>query len=166
MIMKISLVVAKSKNHVIGKNNQLPWHLPADLQHFKKITMGKPILMGRKTAESIGKPLPGRRNIVITRNKRHKMQGFEIYHSIETALQALETETEIMIIGGANLYAQLLSRADDIYLTIIDAEFEGDTFFPAVDFSQWKLISDEKYLPDEKNKYGYCFLHYEKEKIK
>lgn len=159
--MKISLVVAKSKNNVIGKNNQLPWHLPADLKHFKNITMGKPIVMGRKTAESIGKPLPGRRNIIISHNKNFFATGCDIFHSIDDALKALKSEKEVMIIGGANLYAQMIEKADCIYMTVIDAEFEGDTFFPELN-NKWKLISEEKFLGDEKNKYAYWFQVWEK----
>ncbi|OGT48457.1 MAG: hypothetical protein A3E82_03935 [Gammaproteobacteria bacterium RIFCSPHIGHO2_12_FULL_38_11] len=155
--MKISLIVAKSKNNVIGNNNQLPWHLPADLAHFKAITMGKPIIMGRKTFDSIGKPLPGRRNIVISRDKKRMIRGCEVFHSIDDAFNAVKTEQEVMIIGGANLYLQTLSMANTIYLTVIDAEFPGDVFFPALNNNKWKLMSEEMHLPDEKNKHGYCF---------
>ena len=155
--MKISLIVAKSRNNVIGNNNQLPWHLPADLKHFKTITMGKPIIMGRKTFDSIGKPLPGRRNIIISRQQNLHIDGCEIFHSIDDALSAVKTEKEVMIIGGANLFLQVLPIAERIYLTVIAADFEGDAFFPGLDYAQWQLISEEKWLPDEKNKYPYCF---------
>ena len=128
--MSISLVVAKSKNNVIGKDNKLPWHLPADLQHFKNITINKSIIMGRKTFESIGKPLPNRRNIIISRNRHFIASGCEIFSSIDNALNAAKKESEIMIIGGENIFAQTIDRADRIYLTVIDAEFDGDTFFP------------------------------------
>lgn len=159
--MKISLIVAKSKNDVIGKNNQLPWHLPADLKHFKQITMGKPIIMGRKTFESIGKPLPGRRNIIISRDKNLLIHGCDVFHSIDDAFKAVKTEKEVMIIGGADLFSHCLSRADCIYLTVIDAEFDGDTFFAKLD-NTWKMTSEEKHLPDEKNKYAYCFQIWQK----
>lgn len=159
--MKISLIVAKSKNNVIGKNNQLPWHLPADLKHFKQITMGKPIIMGRKTFDSIGKPLPGRRNMIISRDKQLFVEGCEVFNSIDDALSAVKNEPEVMIIGGANLYAQTMSRAKCIYLTLIDAEIEGDTFFPELN-QEWKLVSEEKFSADEKNLYPYCFQCYEK----
>lgn len=155
--MKISLIVAKSRNNVIGNNNQLPWHLPADLKHFKTITMGKPIIMGRKTFDSIGKPLPGRRNIIISRQQNFYIDGCEIFHSIDDALSAVKTEKEVMIIGGTNLFLQVLPIAERIYLTVIAADFEGDTFFPELDYAQWQTISEEKWLPDEKNKYPYCF---------
>lgn len=155
--MKIILVVAKSKNNVIGQHNQLPWHLPADLAHFKKITLGKPIVMGRKTFDSIGKALPGRRNIIISRNKNFSAAGCDVFHSVAEALSALKNEKEIMIIGGANLYQQFLDRAQGIYMTVIDAEFEGDTFFPALNLQHWHLVSAQKYLPDAKNQYAYEF---------
>ena len=158
--MKISLIVAQSKNNVIGKNNQLPWHLPADLQHFKQITMGKPIIMGRKTFESIGKPLPGRNNIVISRNQQLSIPGCTVFHSIESALAAMKAEPEVMIIGGADLFLQALPLAHRIYLTVIDAEFEGDTFFPVLDAKVWTLVSEALHLPDEKNRYSYRFLVY------
>lgn len=159
--MKISLIVAQSKNRVIGKDNHMPWHLPADLKHFKHITMGKPIIMGRKTFDSIGKPLPGRRNIVISRDKNLQIPGCEVFHSIEEALIAVQNEPEIMVIGGANLYAQMFARANTIYLTVIDAEFDGDTFFPALS-SEWILQSEETFSPDEKNQYAYCFQRYDR----
>lgn len=154
--MKISFVVAKSRNHVIGKDNRLPWQLPADLAHFKKITMGKPIIMGRKTFDSIGKPLPGRRNIIISHDKNLKIEGCDVFHSVDDALNAVKTSPEVMIIGGENLFSQTLSRANCIYLTVIDADFKGDTFFPTLG-AEWQLASEEKCLPDEKNKYAYRF---------
>lgn len=161
-MMKISLILAKSKNNVIGRNNQLPWHLPADLKHFKALTMGKPIIMGRKTYESIGKALPGRRNIIISHQKNLKIENGEVFSSIEAALSALKTASEVMIIGGANLYQQFIDRAESIYMTVIDAEFEGDTFFPPL-LPQWKLLAEEKFLADDKNRYGYCFQVWERE---
>lgn len=154
--MIISFVVAKSKNNVIGKNNKLPWHLPADLQHFKNLTMNKPVIMGRKTFDSIGKPLPNRRNIIISRNKHFIAKGCEIFSSIDDALNAVKNEPEVMIIGGENIFSQTLNKANRIYLTVIDAEFDGDTFFPALN-NQWKLISEEKHLSDEKNQLAYRF---------
>lgn len=145
----------------MGRHNQLPWHLPADLAHFKKITMGKSVVMGRKTFESIGKPLSGRRNIIVSRNKKFCAAGCEIFHSLDDALHALASEKEIMIIGGANLYVQLLDRARCIYMTIVDVDFEGDVFFPTLDMKKWKLISEKKFSADEKNAYDYSFLVYE-----
>lgn len=160
--MKIVFVVAQSRNHVIGKNNRMPWHLPADLQHFKKVTMGKPIVMGRKTAESIGRPLPGRRNIVISRQKNRVIEGYEVFSSIDQALQALRAEPEITIIGGANVYAQLLDRADYIYMTVIEADFDGDVFFPELNKTQWVLQSVEAHQPDKNNPYAYQFQIWQK----
>ncbi|OGT27092.1 MAG: dihydrofolate reductase [Gammaproteobacteria bacterium RIFCSPLOWO2_02_FULL_42_14] len=155
--MKLSLIAAVSSNRVIGNNNRLPWHLPADLKHFKNLTLGKPVIMGRKTFDSIGKPLPNRRNIVISRDKNLVIAGCEIFYSIDSALQAVSSEPEVMIIGGANLYAQTIARADQLYLTIIDAKIDGDAFFPAWDKNQWQLISQERHEADEKNQYAYCF---------
>lgn len=160
--MKISLIVAKSKNHVIGKNNKMPWHLPADLKHFKNVTMGKTIIMGRRTFESIGKPLPGRRNIVISHNEKLQITGCDVFNSIEDALVAVKNESEVMIIGGANIYAQTIALARTIYLTVIEVELDGDAFFPALG-SEWKLISEDKFPADEKNSYAYCFQQYDRE---
>ena len=160
--MILSLIVAKSKNNVIGKNNQLPWHLPADLKHFKNITMGKPIIMGRKTFESIGRPLPGRRNIIITRNKNYAVEGCDIFHSIDDALNALKDEVEVMIIGGATLYAQTIERASRLYLTEVDVDIAGDVFFSSPDSTKWQLVSEQKCPIDQKNQYAYCFQVWEK----
>lgn len=159
--LKISLIVATSHHNVIGYRNRLPWHLPADLKHFKALTMGKPVIMGRNTFDSMGKPLPGRRNIVISRDKKLHIQGVEIFHSIDAALNALATTEEVMIIGGAHVYAQTLHRAECIYMTSIDAEFEGDTFFPPLN-DEWILLLEETFLPDADNKYPYRFLVYKK----
>ena len=128
--MRISIIVAMSENRVIGKDNQLPWHLPADLHHFKSLTMGKPILMGRKTHKSIGRVLPGRCNVVITHDKNFQACGCVVANSIRTALAAVSYSDEVFVIGGALLYEQMLSMAQRIYLTIVHHEFEGDVFFP------------------------------------
>ncbi|OGT36712.1 MAG: dihydrofolate reductase [Gammaproteobacteria bacterium RIFCSPHIGHO2_12_FULL_38_14] len=158
--MIISIIVAFDKNRLIGNHNTLPWHLPADLAYFKKMTMGKPVVMGRKTHESIGKPLPGRRNIVISSTKT--FYGCETFSSVEAALAALSSEKEIMVIGGKNIFEQFLPKAQRLYITKIDAEFSGDVYFPACDLSQWEQVTVEKHTPDEKNVYSYCFLIYEK----
>ncbi len=155
--MKLSLIAAQSRNRVIGKNNHIPWHLPADLRYFKQITMGKPIVMGRKTFDSIGRALPGRRNIVITRQSSFAAENCEVFHSIDTALHQLQNETEVMMIGGAELYAQCMDRADYIYLTVVEMECDGDAFFPIVNPAQWTLSSEEIFKSDEKNQYGYRF---------
>jgi dihydrofolate reductase len=160
--MKISLIVAVDQNNGIGKNNQLPWHLPADLQHFKKITTGFPIIMGRKTFDSIGKALPNRRNIVISRQADLKISGVEVCDSVQNAIKLCKEEQEVFIIGGAQIFEQSLSIANGLYLTIIQNNFEADTFFPELDKSQWKEISKEPHKPDEKNVYSYIFKKYEK----
>jgi len=156
--MMISLIVAMDKNRTIGKQNQLPWHLPADLRHFKTITMGKPIVMGRKTYDSIGKPLPGRRNIVISRQKNLVLEGCDVFSSLEAAIDALRSEDEIMIIGGATIFTEALPLAQKMYLTLIDTEVDGDTFFPAWDEETWREIANEVHEADEKNSYRYKFV--------
>lgn len=156
----ISLIVAMAKDRVIGKDNQMPWHLPADLQHFKKVTLGKPIIMGRKTYESIGRPLPGRQNIVISRKPDYQLDGCDTVTSIEAALALVADEAEVMIVGGGFLYKQTLAMANKLYLTFIDLAVEGDTRFP--DYSQLELteVSRESHLADEKNPYNYDFVEY------
>lgn len=154
----LSFVVAMARNGVIGRDNQLPWRLPADLRHFKAITMDKPVVMGRKTFDSIGRPLPGRANIVVTRDPAYRAEGCRVVHSIEAALAAAGDAAEVMIIGGADFYRQLLPRADRIYLTFIDAEFEGDTWFPELDPARWQERSREDHAPDEQNPYPYSFI--------
>ena len=156
--MKISLIAAMANNRVIGLNNKMPWHLPADLQHFKKITMGKPIIMGRKTFESIGRPLPGRRNIIITRNQRYTQDSCEIFHTIDDALYALQTEDEVIIIGGAQLYEEFLPKADRLYLTLIELETEGDALFPEWNESEFSLLEQESHQATEQNHHPHQFL--------
>jgi len=156
----ISIIVAMAKNRVIGKNNQMPWHLPADLAHFKKVTLGKPIIMGRKTFESIGRPLPGRKNIIISRNSKYKVEGCESVTSIEDALLLVKDEEEIFIIGGGRLYAELISFADKLYLTFIDLDVDGDTKFPEFEQLNLQEIKREKHLKDEKNPYNYEFVDF------
>ncbi len=156
--MIMSLIVAMDTRRVIGKANQLPWHLPADLQHFKKITLGKPIIMGRKTYESIGRPLPGRRNVVISRQENFRVPGCDVFSSLVDALDALTHEPEVMVIGGANIFEQALPLADRLFLTIIHEDFEGDTFFPEWSEAEWKEVASETHEPDEKNVYSYTFL--------
>jgi len=154
----LSIIAAMDRKRLIGRENQLPWHLPADLQHFKKITMGKPIIMGRKTWESLGRPLPGRTNIVITRNQGYKAEGATVVHSLDAALLAAGDAEEAMIIGGANLYKQALPDADRLYLTKVDGEFEGDAWFPELDMSMWDPVQTEAHGPDEKNRHAYQFM--------
>jgi dihydrofolate reductase len=155
--MIISLVVAVSSNQVIGKNNQLIWHLPVDLKHFKQITTGHTVFMGRKTYDSIGKPLPNRRNVVISRSVT-EIEGCEVASSLEDALQLSSEEKEVFIIGGAEIYRQALPLADCIYLTRIHQDFDGDTFFPEIDIQIWQETEREDFLPDDKNKFSYSFI--------
>ncbi|MBL0663210.1 type 3 dihydrofolate reductase [Aeromonas caviae] len=157
--MMISMIAAMAHDRVIGLDNQMPWHLPADLAHFKRVTLGKPVLMGRKTFESIGRPLPGRRNLVISRNPDYRADGVEVIDSVEVALALLAGSdvAELMVIGGGHLYGQLLPRADRLYLTRIDLAVEGDTRFPAFDEGDWSCIERELHQPDEKNPHPYCF---------
>lgn len=150
------------RNHLIGDKNRLPWHLPADFAHFKAVTMGKPILMGRKTYESIGKPLPGRHNIVLTRSPGLVIEGVTVVNSLDAAIAATELEEEIMVIGGSTIYEMLLPRADRMYLTHVEAEFKGDAWFPKFDESDWKVTDSELCQSDEKNSYACRFVTYEK----
>ena len=157
--MKISMIAAMAHDRVIGKDNQMPWHLPADLAHFKRVTLGKPVLMGRKTFESIGRQLPGRRNLVISRNPDYQAEGIEVVGSVEAALALLAGSSveELMVIGGGHLYAEMLPSADCLYLTRIDLAVEGDTRFPAFDDGQWQRIECESHPADEKNPHPYSF---------
>lgn len=157
--MKISMIAAMAHDRVIGKDNQMPWHLPADLAHFKRVTLGKPVLMGRKTFESIGRPLPGRRNLVISRNPGYQAEGIEVVGSVEAAraLLASSAVEELMVIGGGHLYAEMLPSADRLYLTQIDLVVEGDTRFPAFDYGQWQRIACDSHPADEKNPHPYSF---------
>jgi dihydrofolate reductase len=151
----ISLIVAHDVNRVIGYENDMPWHLPGELQYFKQVTMGKPMIMGRKTFESIGRPLPGRRNIVITRNMDYKADGIEVVSSLEEALALVEGAEEIMVIGGAQIFEQSLPIADRLYITRIDHAFKGDTFFPP--YEEWQQISVQQPIETE---HGYVFQYY------
>ena len=134
----LSLIVAAGEHNEIGKDGRMPWHLPADLKHFKEVTLGKPVIMGRRTHESIGKALPGRRNIVVTRNASYTAEGCEIAHSLREALEFAGNKTEIMIIGGAALYRETLPLAERIYLTRVAGRFEADTYFPALNPKEWQ----------------------------
>jgi dihydrofolate reductase len=156
--MDISLVVAMDRNRVIGRHNRLPWRLPADLRHFKRITMGHPIVMGRRTWESIGRPLPGRRNIVVSRQPGYSAEGAVVVDSFEAAKEAAGDCRELMVIGGARLYARALAEANRIYLTEIHAEFEGDTWFPELSQDEWACVSREDFDKDDANPYEYSFM--------
>jgi dihydrofolate reductase len=156
----VSLIAAMANNRVIGKDNQMPWHLPADLGHFKTVTLGKPVIMGRKTYESIGRPLPGRRNIIISRNRNYKVEGCETAVSLEEAMELVNEVEEIMIIGGGHVYSQAIPLADRLYLTFIDLDVDGDTQFPKFEHLKLTEVKREKHLKDEKNPYNYQFVDF------
>ncbi len=155
----VKIIVATSKNRVIGNDNKLIWKLSSDLKRFKELTTDNPIVMGRKTFESIGKPLPNRRNIIVTRDTNYGVDGCEIVHSLEEAL--LLTGSNCFIIGGGEIYKQSIDIADKIYLTLVHKELEGDTTFPELD-NNWAKISRKDFKADEKNEYDYSFIEYER----
>lgn len=156
----ISLICAMDSNRLIGNNNKIPWHMPADLAFFKRTTMGKPIIMGRKTFESIGKPLPGRTNIVVTSNPDLVIPGCIIADSIEQAIRINPNCDEIMIIGGTSVYQQTIGVADHIYMTQIHHSFQGDTWFPEISLRRWKQETREDFQADENNPYAYSLIKY------
>ncbi|MGN7380980.1 dihydrofolate reductase [Paenibacillus sp. SAFN-117] len=162
--MIVTMIAAMDRNRVIGLNNDIPWKLPRDQAFFKQTTMGHPVIMGRKNYESLGRPLSGRRNIVLTRKAEYTAEGCEMAHSPEQALRLAESEAgqEVFIIGGEEIYRMFLPIADRLILTMIDHEFEGDTYFPEVDGEAWKLQSAVPGVTDERNPYRYCFYTYEK----
>lgn len=162
--MTISIIVAADENNVIGKDNDLIWHLPADLKHFKNLTTGHHAIMGRKTYESIGRPLPNRTFIVITRNADYKAEGCIVVNSLEDGIKAVTNDDEAFIIGGAEIYRQALEHTDKIYLTRVHHEFEGDTYFPELRETEWKLAESRRMEPDEKNKYACSFQTYLRKK--
>ncbi|HUX24697.1 MAG TPA: dihydrofolate reductase [Burkholderiales bacterium] len=162
MAPRICLVVAMAANRVIGRNNALPWHLPADLKRFKALTMGHPVVMGRKTYESIGKPLPGRRNLVVTRNRAYNAPGCEIAHSLDAAIDACRGAQEIFIIGGAELYNKSLPRAHSLEFTEIHADFEGDAVFPQYAPDQWREAGREIHDSEAGAPFRYDFVRYER----
>src|SRR6201986_2763661 len=159
--MIVSIVVAISENNAIGKNNQLLWYLPADLKHFKNITTGHTVIMGRKTYESVGKPLPNRRNIIITRQDI-TIEGCEVVKSIEGALALSASEEEVFIVGGAEIYRQSMHLTNRIYLTVVHQKFDADSFFPEIHYDEWLETEQEDHEPDEKNKLPYSFITLER----
>lgn len=162
----MSFIVAMDRNRVIGKNNQLPWHLPADLAYFKRVTSGHTIVMGRKTFESIGRPLPNRRNIVLTRNAGYKADGCEVVHAVENVVELCKQEDECFVIGGSELFSLFWNDVDRLYVTYIDEDIPGDTYFPEIDIEQWQLLSSEQGTVDEKNRYAHEFRIYERQTSK
>lgn len=161
--MKVSMIAAMANNRVIGKDNDMPWHLPADLAHFKRTTMGKPVVMGRKTFESIGRPLPGRANIVISRNADYEAEGIVLVETCEQAIAAAQQASpeaeEVMIMGGGTIYQHFLPIAQRLYLTEIDLSVDGDTFFPDYQSAaEWQVVDTESHQKDAKNPYDYTFI--------
>ena len=167
-VIEVALIAAVAENGVVGRNNQLPWYLPEDLKYFKRTTLGKPILMGRKTWESIGKPLPGRTNIVITRQSDYEASGARVVETLEQALELAESiatidgATELMVIGGAEIYAHALPLARRLYLTEVHAEVTGDASFPDWDRAHWRECSRERHIAGENGSYDYSFVVYER----
>lgn len=160
--MIVSLIVALDEKNGMGKDNQLPWHLPADLKHFKSLTTGHSILMGRKTFDSIGKALPNRRNIVVSRQTGLVAEGAEVALSLTEAFAMCKAENEVFVIGGGEIFEQSISFAGILYLTIIHHRFEADTFFPEIDKNEWIEEHSTRHEPDEKNIYPYTFIKYRK----
>lgn len=160
--MNLTLIAAMAQNRVIGNNNELIWHLPADLKRFKALTSGHHIIMGRKTFESVGRPLPNRINIIVSRQKDYKVKGCLVVNSLEEAIEKASRDDQPFIVGGADIYKQSLQFANSIELTLIDSEYEGDSHFPEINPENWKLVSEETYPSDEKNKHNMRFQKYEK----
>jgi len=156
----VALIAAMDRNRLIGRDNTLPWHLPEDLRHFKATTLGKPVVMGRKTWESLGRPLPGRRNIVVSRNPDYPLQGAELAPSLDAALARAAGDDETFVIGGADLYRQALPLAQRLYLTEIDAEHEGDAWFPAIPAGEWQESTRERHV--SAGGLAYAFVLYER----
>ena len=163
--MKRSLVVAVARNGVIGRDNALPWRLPADLAHFKRVTMGHPVVMGRRTYESIGKALPGRKNIVVTHNRAFEAPGCTVVNSLDEAWKAADGADEVCVIGGTTLFAETLPGADVIHLTEVEAEVEGDTCFPPFDRGEWQEKEIARHPADERNAYPFRILELTRKRV-
>jgi len=159
---RLSVIVAMSRNRVIGANGAIPWHLPEELKRFKSVTMGHHIVMGRKTWESIGRPLPGRTTVIVSRQPGYSVPGAKTAHSLDAAVAACGDDSEIFVIGGAELYAQALPRANRLYLTTVDAEIPGDTAMPAFDAGDWREVSSMSFAPDERHRYPFRCVVYER----
>jgi len=160
----ITIIAAIGNNNELGKGNDLIWYLPADLKRFKKRTPGHPIIMGRNTFESIGKPLPNRRTIIITRNTSYQKEGCEVVHSLEDAIELIASQEDAFIIGGAQIYKEAMEKnvVDQLDITKVDQDFDADVFFPAIDSMVWEEVSRENFSPDEKNLFTYSFINYKK----
>ena len=167
-MVRLSVIVAAAENGVIGSNNALPWHLPDDLRYFKRVTMGKPLVMGRRTFESIGRPLPGRTNIVISRNPHFRADGVRVAASLDAALRLARSVAqadgvdELLVIGGAQIYAEAIPRADRLYLTRVHAAVDGDAFLPPIDWRDWQETGRERHRGSATNPYDYSFVVYER----
>ena len=158
----ITIIAAIANNNALGKDNQLIWHLSADLKRFKKLTTGHHIIMGRKTFESIGKPLPNRTTIIITRNKDYKQEGCLVAHSLDEALKMVKNDDSPFIIGGAQIYKEAIKIVDKLDITFVHHDFEADVFFPEIDLKIWKETDRENFKADEKNKFDYSFVTFER----
>lgn len=162
---KIALIVAVADNNVIGAGNSIPWYCPADLQYFKKTTLGSPVLMGRMTYESLKiKPLPNRQNIVVSRDKTLICDGCDVVSSLEEGLELSRHEETLFVIGGANIYQQSIQLADELYITYVDVKVEGDRFFPVLDLSEWELVREQHYLADDNNPHHMKFKFFTRRK--
>lgn len=167
-MIRLAIIVAAAENGVIGRNNALPWHLPEDLRYFKRVTMGKPIVMGRKTFESIGRPLPGRTNIVISRNPDFLAEGVKVVASLDDALALadniahIDGAREVVVIGGAEIYRLAIPRADRMYITQVHASVDGDALLPGIDWSGWQEVSKEAHQASANNPYDYSFVVYDR----
>ena len=156
----ISIIVAAAENNVIGNNNALIWHISADLKHFRQLTTGHTVIMGRKTYESIGRALPDRRNIVISRNPAFRAEGCMVVSSVDEALQLTDGEEEVFIIGGGTIYREMWDKAERLYITLVHAVIEGDTSIPEIDRTRWKVVSRQDFKAGEKDDYDYSFIDY------
>lgn len=160
--MRVSIVAAVAENGAIGKNNALPWHLPADLKHFRRLTLGHPIIMGRRNYESIGRALPDRTNIVITRHMDFHAPGCIVVPALDAAFAAADAADEVFVVGGADIYAQTMARVDRLHLTLVHANVPGDVFFPAIDWAVWRETARESHQPDARHAYAYSFVTFER----
>ena len=160
--MRVSLIAAVAENGIIGRNNALPWHLPADLKHFRRLTTGHPIITGRRNYESIGRPLPDRTNIVLTHRRGYVAPGCVVVHSLADAFAAARGASEAFVMGGAEIYTQTLPHAGRLYLTHVHAEIDGDTRFPEVDWAQWREVERERHEADERHRFAYSFVTLER----
>ncbi|MDS4041450.1 MAG: type 3 dihydrofolate reductase [Candidatus Competibacter sp.] len=165
MSSPLALIAALARNRIIGRDNRLPWHLPADLRFFKRTTMGKPLLMGRRTWESIGRPLPGRRMIVLSRDPAYRAPGCVVARSLDEVWEIAGTVPEIMVIGGASLYAQTLPLAECMYLTFVDADVPGDAWFPDWDAQEWQRVWEEEHPADADHVWPYRFQRWERARL-